>query len=113
MVIPDLTIETVTQNWLRLGPKLIVVTLGEKGLTGFTNSDVIHENAIRVDVLDTIGAGDTVGAIVVEAILETGLSNLEGKNLAMVLKKAALAAAITVSRVGADTPTQDELKKLI
>ena len=109
----DLTIETVTQNWLRLGPKLIVVTFGEKGLTGFTNSEVIIQNAIGVDVLDTIGAGDTVGAILVEAILETGLSNLGGKNLAKVLKKAALAAAITVSRVGADTPTQDELKKLI
>ena len=59
--------------------------------------------------VDTIGAGDTVGAIVVEAIVEHGLEALESERLTLVLERAAKAAAITCSRAGAKPPTRDEL----
>jgi fructokinase len=56
-----------------------------------------------------VGAGDTVGAILVEAIVEEGLANLRGQLLISKLERAAKAAAITVSRTGALPPGRDEI----
>jgi fructokinase len=63
-----------------------------------------------VDVVDTVGAGDTVGAIVVEAMVEQGVLNLYGEALRAMLDCAAVAAAITCSRAGAQPPTKSELR---
>jgi len=106
---PQTKIEKVVERWLKLGPKLIVVTFGEEGLKGFRLNEIQSSLAKKVVVEDTIGAGDTVGAILVEAILKQGLENLSGKKLRQVLDRAAKAAAITVSRKGASPPTRDEL----
>jgi fructokinase len=57
-----------------------------------------------------VGAGDTVGAIVVEAMIEKGILNLTGDKLKAVLNRAAAAAAITCSREGAQPPYKHELK---
>jgi fructokinase len=51
-----------------------------------------------------------VGAILVEAIVKGGLASLMGAMLETMLKRAAQAAAITVSRVGANPPTSEELE---
>ena len=56
-----------------------------------------------------MGAGDTVGAILVEAIIESGLNSLRGEVLRNVLERAAKAAAITVSRTGALPPSKEEI----
>ena len=56
-----------------------------------------------------MGAGDTVGAIVVEAMIEKGLMELRGEVLEAALARAARAAAITVSRKGAEPPYKHEL----
>ena len=66
-------------------------------------------DARKVVVADTVGAGDTVGAILVEAIVEEGLANLTGQLLIAKLERAAKAAAITVSRTGALPPGRDEI----
>lgn len=106
---PQTKIEKVVERWLELGPKLIVVTFGDEGLKGFRLNEIQSSLANKVVVEDTIGAGDTVGAILVEGILEQGLEKLSGKKLKQVLDRAAKAAAITVSRKGASPPTKDEL----
>ena len=62
-----------------------------------------------VIVADTVGAGDTVGAILVEAIIEIGLDNLIKEKLVSILNRAARAAAITVSRIGAVPPSKFEI----
>ena len=103
-------IDQVVSNWLELGPSLIVVTYGDKGLTGYRKSEKVNVEAIKVKVVDTVGAGDTVGAILVEAIVKDGLDSLTGSRLESMLKRAAKAAAITVSRVGANPPTSEELE---
>ena len=64
---------------------------------------------VKVDVVDTVGAGDTVGAIVVEAIIKHSVHGLQGAALKAVLQKAAIAAAITCSRAGAQPPRTHEL----
>jgi fructokinase len=107
---PSLDVEQVVNDWLIKGPSLIVVTYGNKGLTGHRKNERVSVDAVKVAVADTVGAGDTVGAVLVEAIIEDGLDSLTGLRLKTILKRAAKAAAITVSRVGANPPTSEELE---
>ncbi len=107
---PSFDIEKVVNNWFELGAALIVVTNGDKGLTGYRKSESVSVEALKVKVADTVGAGDTVGAILVEAIVKDGLDSLTSARLEAMLKRAAKAAAITVSRVGANPPTSEELE---
>ena len=107
---PSLEIEQVVDNWLAKGPSLIVVTYGDKGLAGYRDGEKVSIEAVKVAVADTVGAGDTVGAILVEAIVKDGLDTLCGVRLEMMLKRAAKAAAITVSRSGANPPTLKEIE---
>ena len=107
---PSLEIEQVVNNWLAKGPSLIVVTYGDKGLTGYRVGEKVSVDALKVAVADTVGAGDTVGAILVEAIVKDGLDTLSGMRLEIMLKRAAMAAAITVSRSGANPPTLKEIE---
>jgi fructokinase len=106
---PDKSIDDVANQWLSMGPELVVVTFGDKGLSGFRDGEQVSVEAKKVVVADTVGAGDTVGAILVEAIVEEGLANLRGKLLISKLERAAKAAAITVSRTGALPPGRDEI----
>ena len=107
---PSLEIEQVVNNWLAKGPSLVVVTYGDEGLAGYRVGEKVSVDAIKVVVADTVGAGDTVGAILVEAIVKDGLKSLSGVRLEMMLKRAAKAAAITVSRCGANPPTLKEIE---
>ena len=107
---PSLEIDQVVNNWLAKGPSLIVVTYGDKGLAGYRVGEKVIVDAVKVAVADTVGAGDTVGAILVEAIVKDGLDTLSGVRLEMMLKRAAKAAAITVSRTGANPPTLEEIE---
>jgi len=107
---PSLEIEQVVNNWLTKGPSLVVVTYGDKGLAGYRKGEMISADSVKVKVADTVGAGDTVGAILVEGIVKDGLDSLTGSRLENMLKRAAKAAAITVSRVGANPPTFQELE---
>jgi len=107
---PSLEIKQVVNNWLKKGPSLIVVTYGDKGLSGYRKSEIVSVEAVKVNAADTVGAGDTAGAILVEAIVNDGLDTLTGARLETMLKRAAKAAAITVSRVGANPPTSEELE---
>jgi len=107
---PGGVINEIANNWLELGVELVVVTLGEKGITAYRKNEQISVDALTVVVADTVGAGDTVGAILAEAIVKNGLSILSGAKLEMMLKRAAKAASITVSRSGANPPTLKEIE---
>jgi fructokinase len=87
-----------------------VVTRGADGLVGFTADGSVEVPGVKVDVADTVGAGDTVGAIIVEAMIEKGILSLTGDALKAVLSRAAVAAGITCSRKGAQPPYKHELK---
>ena len=88
----------------------MVITRGANGIDGFTEDGDVSVQGVKIDVVDTVGAGDTVGAILVEGLVKYGLDNLVGLTLEKVLKRAAKAAAITCSRAGANPPTTDELE---
>jgi fructokinase len=89
------------------GVEVVVVTSGEAGLSGFSKAGVVSIPGVKVDVVDTVGAGDTVGAVLVEGLLKYGESLIN--NLEEVLRRAGLAAAITCTREGAKPPSLDEL----
>jgi len=78
-------------------------------LIGFTEHGMEEVDGARIAVIDTVGAGDTVGAIVVEGVLAHSVSGLQGHVLNSVLHKAAIAAGITCSRAGAQPPHKHEL----
>ena len=106
---PGQPIEDVANRWISEGVFLVVVTQGANGLMGYTSEGRVEVPGVKVDVVDTVGAGDTVGAIVVEAMLAHGLVELRGDLLRSVLTRAAAAAAITCSRKGAQPPYKHEL----
>ena len=106
---PSDSLDVVAHRWIEAGVSAVVVTRGAKGLIGFTSSGMEEVDGARVDVVDTVGAGDTVGAIVVEGIIKHSVHGLQGQVLNAVLLKAAIAAGITCSRVGAQPPRAHEL----
>jgi fructokinase len=106
---PEVSIDDVANRWINDGVFLVVVTRGADGIVGFTEDGRVEVPGVKVDVVDTVGAGDTVGAIVVEAMIEHGLIGLRGDRLQEVLSRAAHAAAITCSRQGAQPPYKHEL----
>ncbi|HWJ11344.1 MAG TPA: PfkB family carbohydrate kinase [Nocardioides sp.] len=105
--------------WSALGPALVVVTRGGTGAT------VLRPGGVRLDVpgvpatvADTIAAGDTFTAGLLDALLTAGihgpgssarLSDLGDDAVTAAVRHAHAAAAITVSRPGADPPTRAEL----
>jgi fructokinase len=107
---PGVELDQVANNWLNMGPELVVVTLGEKGLVGYRDKKKISVEARTVTVVDTVGAGDTVGAILVGAMIDYSVKNLKDSKLRSMLETAAKAAAITVSRSGALPPSLGEIK---
>ncbi|WP_134725275.1 carbohydrate kinase family protein [Paracoccus luteus] len=95
------------------GPALVLQTGGAAGAVAHTARGSLRAPAIRVAVADTIGAGDTFNAGMLDALHRAGalsrLAALDDATLAAALAHAARAAAITVSRPGADPPWAREL----
>ena len=106
---PDETLDEVAQRWIAGGVGCVVITRGAHGLIGYTEHGVEEVNGVKTVVIDTVGAGDTVGAIVVEGVIQHSVAGLVGHNLNLVLSKAAFAASITCSRAGAQPPRAHEL----
>jgi len=103
----------IAKSCIDKGVQLVVITRGANGLVGVTADGVVDVPGIKVNVVDTVGAGDTVGAIIVEAVIENGILNLTGSKLREVLHRAAVAAAITCSHAGAQPPRAFELTEAL
>jgi fructokinase len=108
---PGKSPESIAEQWLQGGVALVVVTHGVDGLVGYTSDGVIEVAGEKVNVVDTVGAGDTVGAILVQGLITEGLLNMRGSTLKGVLQRAAVAAAITCSRAGAQPPYAHEIRE--
>ena len=108
---PGKSPESVAEQWLQGGVALVVMTRGADGLVGYTSNGVVEVAGEKVNVVDTVGAGDTVGAIVVQGLIKDGLLNMRGSVLKDVLRRAAVAAAITCSRAGAQPPYAHEIRE--
>jgi fructokinase len=119
---PDHPDERVAQHWLGLGPALVVVTRGGMGVYAVCAGLELHRPAVPIGLVDTVGAGDSFTSGLLEALHRAdliggsrheALSTIDESNLASVVDAAALTAAITCSRPGADPPTRVEIDALI
>lgn len=107
------------ERWSALGPRLILVTLGEGGVLVAVGAERAVVPARPVSVADTVGAGDSFMSGLLSGLLDRGLlggpagrARLAGASLADVagaVERALACAAITVSRAGANPPRRDEL----
>jgi fructokinase len=115
---PQRTYAASAAALLELGPAAVVVTRGAEGALWVDRAAPVEIASRPVRVADTIGAGDTFGAGLLDALWERGRLGAEGRTelaalpraeVAEVLEHAARAAAVTVSRPGADPPYRHEL----
>ncbi|MGH6961794.1 MAG: PfkB family carbohydrate kinase, partial [Dongiaceae bacterium] len=115
---PGRSVESTMEHWLAAGVRLVVVTRGAEGALAFTERDRVIAAGERVQVVDTVGAGDAFQAALLCALDELGLASragLEGVDEAALrrcLSFATRAAAITCTRRGADLPRRRELPAL-
>lgn len=100
---------------LARGPRVVIVTEGAAGARAFTAADAVSVPACAAYVVDTVGAGDTFNAGILAALhragalTRAGIAALTDATLRDALMLAARAAAVTVSRAGANPPWAREL----
>ncbi|HKA48144.1 MAG TPA: carbohydrate kinase [Candidatus Dormibacteraeota bacterium] len=108
--------ELVARRWLELGPAFVVVTCGADGCSGLTRSRTVNVPALRMEVKDTVGAGDSFTAGLLawlyqrRALAPRLLAALSDQELGAALGYAAAAAALTCGRAGADPPDAVEVE---
>ena len=98
------------------GTSLVVVTRGINGAQAWhRGAGLVKVEAPTIDVVDTIGAGDSFQAALLFALraigrIETGaLAQINSDELRRVLSFAATCAAVTCGRAGADPPRQSDV----
>jgi fructokinase len=105
------------QSLIEKGVSLVVVTRGIKGAQAWhRQAGAIDVPAPAVNVVDTIGAGDSFQAALLFALrvigrIETGsLAQMNSDELRRVLSFASICAAFTCGRAGADPPRQSDVR---
>lgn len=111
--------EAVAPAWIEKGPRLVVVTRGGSGASAWTaDGRRLDIAAPRVDVVDTVGAGDSFMGGLIDGLWSAGLLGAGQRDaigtaddavLSEILERCARIAAITVSRAGANPPSSADL----
>jgi fructokinase len=105
----------IARTWISQGPAAVVLTKGGDGLSVITATGQVDVPPVKVDVVDTIGAGDTVqGSLLAwlhdhNALSAEKVRALGDDEWTAALTYAGAAAAITCSRAGAEPPFASEL----
>ena len=116
---PGMTPEQVAEAWLAYGPALVVVTRGGDGAVAMgATSGPVDRPGITVDVVDTVGAGDSFMSAMLAGLARRDLLGADRRDalraltadeVALLLDEAIAASAVTCSRAGADPPRASEL----
>jgi fructokinase len=116
---PDASAADIARSWATAGPAIVVVTAGGSGATAYMSSGAeVTVLAPRVDVADTVGAGDSFMAGLIDGLWSADMlgahqrAHLHGispETVSGILERCARIAAITVSRPGANPPRSAEL----
>lgn len=107
--------DDLAAEWLKRGPKLVLITKGGDGAVGYTASHKVDVSSERVAVVDTVGAGDTFDAGVLaslkmqDLLTKAQVADLSEDAIRNALALGAKAAAVTVSRAGANPPWKAEI----
>lgn len=114
---PGKAMADAAMGFIAKGTSLVCVTEGAKGATGYWANGPTFVTAQKAKVIDTVGAGDTFNAGVMAALHsrgllnKTGLAALDDGAVTDALTLGAKAAAITVSRAGANPPFLHEISR--
>ncbi|NJC71024.1 carbohydrate kinase [Planosporangium thailandense] len=111
---PDRAPLDVARDWLdEHDLSLVLVTAGPDGAIAVPRGqEPLHVPGIDVDVVDTVGAGDTFTAAFLHRVdLRSG--GFDRSSLASAMRFAVAAAALACTRAGAQPPTLDEVEKLL
>jgi len=113
------SVDDVAARWLGLGPAFVVVTRGGDGATAYVQGGRrVDVAALRVEVVDTVGAGDSFMSGLIDGLWGAGLLGASQRDelraidldaLARILGRCVRIGAITVSRAGANPPTSAEM----
>ncbi|WP_315095276.1 carbohydrate kinase [uncultured Cellulomonas sp.] len=116
---PGVAPAEIAEEWSRSGPSLVVVTHGGEGAFASTSAGArISVEAPKVQVADTVGAGDSFMGGLIDGLWSAGLlgagrrqalADVDAATVQAVLERCARIAAITVSRAGANPPRLAEL----
>ncbi|MHA7159262.1 carbohydrate kinase family protein [Glutamicibacter endophyticus] len=115
---PMRSVQDSARAWLDMGPGIVVTSSGSRGCWGVVRAgDAEHASPV-VEVVDTVGAGDTFTAALLCWLAEHQMLGAENRQalhelsvpeLRQALDFASQAAAVTVSRAGANPPHRMEL----
>jgi fructokinase len=104
------------KSLIEAGASLVVITRGIKGAQAWhEKADMVEVEAPTVDVVDTIGAGDSFQAALLFALREIGrigteaLVQMSSDELGRALSFATICAAFTCGRAGADPPRRADV----
>lgn len=106
---PGTPLEDIAARVLALGAELAVITAGSSGSLLSTAATQLTIPAVATQVADTIGAGDSYMSALIHGLLNRTGEGLTPSVLETIGRSASMAAAITVSRPGANPPTWAEL----
>ncbi len=114
-IAPEASFEELAARWLARGARLVILTRGSEGATALAGKHAVSIPGVPTQVVDTVGAGDTFTAGFLARLDKLGLLTKRGiaglgrDALTDTLSFAAKAAAVTVSRAGANPPWLREL----
>ena len=112
---PDRDFVTVARDWLASGAKVVVLTMGANGVRALTHSLDLTVPADKVNVIDTVGAGDAFNAGFLAYLRRSGdlqklqLESIDENALRSTLVFATKIAAYTVGQAGANPPWSHQI----
>jgi fructokinase len=117
------SVDEIAWNWIGDSEKLVFVTRGSEGVSVYRGNNVrLDVGSRKVNVQDTVGAGDTFCANMLAQLLELDalgdnpekrLAKLTNQQLAEIARIAGIAASMACEKVGAEPPAKKELLALI
>ena len=111
----SLSCKELSLSWLEQGVKIVIITYGHKGSIAYFKDSVVEVPAKSVKASDTIGAGDTFMAGVLNSfdkknkLSRSSINDITQNDIKEALEFASNAASITVSRQGANPPWKSEV----
>ena len=115
---PMRSVQDSATAWLNMGPAVVVATAGSRSTLGVVRAGTTEHTAAPVEVVDTVGAGDTFTAALLTWLSEHGyigaarreaLAALPVDELSQAIAFASAASSVTVQRAGANPPHRQEL----
>lgn len=115
---PGLSVSDAAESWLKRGPSLVVITQGAEGAFALSGAGAVSVSAPKIDLADTVGAGDTFAGALLHGLRASGLtgpstaaalSAIDEDDLRPLVTLAVVAAALNCTRPGANPPTAAEI----